>query len=106
MKNLDKAVFLLCLILNVFRFSIKSDVWSFGILLTELVTYGRIPYPGMSGLVFYIYIVCITVQVLGLFIHLDAELLSRECVADPDPRWEPVPFLPLDPDPGWVKNHD
>ena len=30
------------------RFSIKSDVWSFGILLTELVTYGRIPYPGQS----------------------------------------------------------
>lgn len=31
------------------KFSIKSDVWSFGILLTELVTYGRIPYPGMSN---------------------------------------------------------
>merc|ERR1712029_317468 len=31
------------------RFSIKSDVWSFGILLTELVTYGRIPYPGMTN---------------------------------------------------------
>ena len=31
---------------NYSRFSIKSDVWSFGILLTELVTYGRIPYPG------------------------------------------------------------
>eukprot|EP00050_Salpingoeca_kvevrii_P021428 m.110437 g.110437 ORF g.110437 m.110437 type:complete len:506 (+) comp9340_c0_seq2:147-1664(+) len=30
-------------------FSIKSDVWSFGILLTELVTYGRIPYPGMTN---------------------------------------------------------
>lgn len=32
---------------NYSRFSIKSDVWSFGILLTELVTYGRLPYPGM-----------------------------------------------------------
>ena len=31
------------------RFSIKSDVWSFGVLLTELVSYGRIPYPGMSN---------------------------------------------------------
>ena len=33
---------------NYSRFSIKSDVWSFGILLTELVTYGRIPYPGKA----------------------------------------------------------
>merc|ERR1719481_2425840 len=34
---------------NFCKFSIKSDVWSFGILLTELVTYGRIPYPGLSN---------------------------------------------------------
>lgn len=34
---------------NYNRFTIKSDVWSFGILLTEVITYGRIPYPGMTN---------------------------------------------------------
>ncbi|XP_019623821.1 PREDICTED: tyrosine-protein kinase Src42A-like isoform X1 [Branchiostoma belcheri] len=34
---------------NYNRFTIKSDVWSFGILLTELITYGRVPYPGMTN---------------------------------------------------------
>uniref|UniRef100_A0A8D0C4D2 Tyrosine-protein kinase n=1 Tax=Salvator merianae TaxID=96440 RepID=A0A8D0C4D2_SALMN len=35
--------------INYGTFTIKSDVWSFGILLTEIITYGRIPYPGMNN---------------------------------------------------------
>ncbi|XP_042302908.1 tyrosine-protein kinase Blk [Sceloporus undulatus] len=35
--------------INYGIFTIKSDVWSFGILLTEIITYGRCPYPAMTN---------------------------------------------------------
>nr|XP_061795667.1 tyrosine-protein kinase Lyn [Nerophis lumbriciformis] len=34
--------------INYSSFTIKSDMWSFGVLLYEVVTLGKIPYPGMT----------------------------------------------------------
>lgn len=36
--------------INYGSFTIKSDMWSFGVLLYEIITYGKIPYPGKLSL--------------------------------------------------------
>ncbi|XP_072270496.1 tyrosine-protein kinase Srms-like [Pyxicephalus adspersus] len=35
--------------LNYFKYSIKSDVWSFGVFIYEVYTYGETPYKGLNN---------------------------------------------------------
>lgn len=34
---------------NFGHFTVKSDVWSYGILVFEIITYGETPYRGMCS---------------------------------------------------------
>ena len=36
-------------VLSDYRYSVKSDIWSFGVFLSELFTYGDRPYPDMKA---------------------------------------------------------
>jgi serine/threonine protein kinase len=58
-------------------YSLKSDVWSFGILLYEIFTFGKIPYTNMSK-----------VQVMEAVIHRNYRMPKPSDFYVPQPIYE------------------
>jgi serine/threonine protein kinase len=48
------------------KFTIKSDVWSYGILLYELISYGQVPYPGLNENLELVFQSKIWIWILGM----------------------------------------